>query len=61
MGGITHRRVQVCPTCGEMFAWTPAVGLCPYCDLSPAARQAPYDPGTPCPSTCCPPTDVGGA
>lgn len=52
--GITHREIQTCPECKQLFQWSPAVGLCPYCDLSPEARQGPIVPGNPCPSNCCP-------
>lgn len=54
-GGITHREIQTCPRCRQLYAWTPALGLCPYCDLSQRARQTePYDHGEPCPDDCCP-------
>lgn len=53
--GIQHRDVQDCPRCERKYMWTPALGLCPYCDLSQNARQAgPYGDSEPCPEDCCP-------
>jgi hypothetical protein len=37
--GVKHKKMQTCKMCREPFFWTPAVGLCPYCDLSKKARQ----------------------
>jgi hypothetical protein len=53
-GGIQHRDVQSCPQCNREFIWAPALGLCPYCDLSDRARQTgTYGDAVPCAGPCC--------
>jgi hypothetical protein len=52
--GIQHRTLQRCPR-GHEFFWSPGLGRCPYCELSPQERTIrPPSEAVPCPPDCCP-------